>query len=149
MKKEVIILMLVLLPCIFSADNFTGKVTEDVKSDLFILEENKYTFIIFFIIMIAFIVSAVDFTNKRKINKDSQESYLFQQTLETLGKKEQRICKVLNETEGVTEEYLSEKVELKEDVLKDALKKLEKRQVIKERKDSSSKIFLNDWLRED
>jgi len=121
---------------------------EGLEKDLSIISMNKYTYLIFFIMLMGLIISLVYNMNKRKIINKKQDNlpHLFKETLDNLQKQERSVCEVLNETEGVSEDYLSEKLDLGKEKLQKSLKILEKRQIIKER-NNKDKVYLSDWLK--
>jgi len=119
-----------------------------LKGDIPILIENKYSLMILLIFITSIIVSIIYKMDKTKIiNKKLPQTHLFQETLNTLVGSDRKICEFLGKTEGILKEALVEDLGLNDIEVKDSLKRLEKRQVIKERKDANSKIYLNDWLK--
>ncbi len=147
MKKEVLLVLLLSLVCVQAS--FIETVKSGMQGDLPIFLENKFTFMILSMGVLAVIVSLVYHTSKVKILQriKVEDPYLFKETIEGLNGKEKEVCNVLNETEGIREGYLLGKLSIKENELKKVLKTLEKRQIIKERKSSVSKIYLSEWLK--
>ncbi len=145
MKRGLFLLIILLFPIVCAS--FVEDFKNGLINDLPILEENKYSFVIVTMLIISVIVSINYKINFKGKTKDIKDSHLFNEAIETLGSSEKDICKILNETEGVTEDYLSEKTDKDKIKIKNSLKLLEKRQIIKERKDENSKIYLSDWLK--
>jgi len=134
-----------------------AKIAEGIQQ---IIETNKYSLAILFLIVVVIMASSVYYLNthkdqifkikpkqKKSDKKPVKVNDLMISVIDSLEADERELCYALLENEGMTEDELKNKTSLSKSKMEIALTKLERRQVIKKREGENSKLYFNDWLK--